>query len=99
MTSGVEVWITTTRPAEHHLPPGHDHNKPLWTIVDRLAFPRERIIFTNGEMKYHFIREMNFIWHIDDQQAEIELINLNTDIIGINHKQTDHWWKICDKLL
>lgn len=94
----IEVWITTTRPADIHLPPGHDHNKPLWEVVERLNFPRERIIFTNGNWKVKYIQEQEYIWHLDDNDSELILLH-DCKTVGINPHTDSNWRDQCNKLL
>jgi len=68
---GHEIWITTTRP--HKLPNGVIiENRDLFKVAKEFNIPTERIRFTGGTDKYHFLE--GFDIHFDDDRIEIELI-------------------------
>lgn len=73
--NGHEVWITTTRP--HVFPNGVKlENRDLFKVANDLGIPKNRIQFTGGTDKYHYLK--GFDVHFDDDQIEIELIEENT---------------------
>jgi len=109
---GIEVWIVTTRydDPQKYLPDflvtinvipenlKDEHNR-LFNVADELGIPRERIVFTNMEYKYKFFRDKpQFIWHLDDNRVECELLEEHTSVKPILCKGEE--WKVkCAKLL
>jgi hypothetical protein len=98
MDDGHEVWICTTRTSpETHANPSW--NDDLFLVSDKLGIPRSQIIFTNHELKYDFLKDKGFLWHLDDDWIELNELNRNTDIRGISVWGQTNWKKKCDKLL
>ena len=68
---GHDIYITTTRP--HKFPNGVIlENRDLFFVADQLGIDKDKIRFTGGTDKYHFLE--GFDIHFDDDQVEIELI-------------------------
>lgn len=74
---GHDVYITTSR---FMLSPFYSNEK-VYDVADLLNIPHNKIRFTNGEDKYVFLEDFDI--HFDDDITEIELINDNTNCVGI----------------
>lgn len=102
---GIEVWVCTSRSHEKNQPDwiinGRKFkrgNDDLYEITDKLSIPRERIIFTNHELKSEFLDD-SFIWHLDDDWVEIQEINGVGKVRGISQFANDNWKSDCKKML
>lgn len=80
---GVEVWIVTSRFDNESN--NYQHNKPtklnqkLFDIADNCGIKRENIKFTNMCDKIEFLEGKNFLFHLDDNNLDIELIEESDD--------------------
>jgi len=85
-----EVWIVTARSA------GKNHNRDLYKIAERLGIPEERILFTDGAMKWNILNHYGIQVHFDDMAEEILEINNNTQCKGIlvGLKDTGDLWTL-----
>ena len=87
---GFEVWITTSRVSDEtlkvrflHTPP--DWNKDLYEIANRLGIRRSQIMFTEFEDKIEFLKDKNFLFHLDDDTEElIQILNSKDPCKPIN---------------
>ncbi len=70
---GFEVWIVTTRLDNTKAPSPH-WNDDLFNTVMRCGIKFDNIHFTNGADKWLFLKDKNFIFHIDDDSYEIDCI-------------------------
>ena len=103
---GNEVWVITSRSDDKNSPTWikngvkfKPNNDDLFKITDSLGILRERVIFTNHELKSDFIRGKGFLFHIDDDWVEIKSINETTETIGISCFGTTKWKQKAMKLL
>lgn len=104
---GIEIWIVTSRrDCEHYidyhktnLHDGELVNKDLFEIAEQLGIPNERIHFTNFEFKYLFLKDKDFIWHLDDSLEEIKLIYSHTKVKPISYFYNPNWKGKCEKIL
>lgn len=73
---GIEVHIVTTRwedPSKYTFKVTHDY---LFEVAETLGIPKENIHFTNMNWKWSFfINNPDFIWHLDDNDEEINLFH------------------------
>ena len=98
---GIEIHITTSRfeDLSKYLPTvwpnGHGD---LFEVAKKLYVPNERIHFTNFVDKWEFLKDTDFIWHLDDNPMELLFINQNTKVKGIYSLNGD-WIYNCNKLL
>lgn len=64
----LDVYIVTYRYDELHktryLP--NPTNDDLWEIIDKLKFPREKVMFMNTECKAEYMSHTDILWHLDD---------------------------------
>jgi len=65
--SGHEVWIVTSRMDKP------SWNKDLFKVAEELGIFKSRIYFTNGEFKWRFFKDKDFIFHFDDDFMEIQM--------------------------
>lgn len=64
-------------------------NKQLYDLAEELGIKRENIVFTQYIDKIEYLKDKNFIFHIDDDIEEIDLINDSTDdCVGIYYVGT-----------
>lgn len=104
---GVEVWVVTSRFGDDELYKRFFQtstnvdltNSDLKRITDRLGIPSERIYFTNMKDKWEFFENKGFIWHLDDDWVENEMINARTMTVGIDCFSNPHWKEDCEGLL
>jgi len=67
--NGNDVYIVTTREPKHNL-------EPL-QVAEKLGIPKNKVIFTNRELKYKTINKMGIQLHFDDKLLENEMIEAN----------------------
>jgi len=104
---GVEVWVVTSRFGDDELYKRFFHtstnvdltNRDLRKITDTLGIPEEKIHFTNMKDKWEFIENRGFIWHLDDDWIENEMINSRTLTKGIDCFGNPQWKQQCESLL
>ena len=51
------------------------------------------------EDKWLFMKDKNFIWHLDDDWVELNLINKNLNTVGISVFGNENWRNKCEKIL
>ena len=76
---GIEVWIVTSRNLHNNI-----MNKDLFRDALHINLPTHHIHFTEMEDKVIFFKEHNdFLFHLDDDEDEIKMINEQTNVKGI----------------
>lgn len=95
---GYDVYITTQR-QNNKLAPSLSWNDDLFEISDSIGIKRNNIIFCNLESKYKIIKDMNFIFHLDDSFTEIDLLKEHTDIKTVCIFGNKYWKYDCQKIL
>lgn len=104
---GIEVWIVTSRyDCEHHLTAYHTTpeyaqmaNRDLFEVADKLGIPRDRIEFTNFIDKWVFLKDKDFVWHLDDDWVENRGILNNTKTLAVNSWGNSAWKGKCERFL
>ena len=107
---GHEVWITTSRYdsidkySKEEVKDWQIENlssawNKLFIVANEIGISRDHIIFTNKESKVPYIKEQNFLWHLDDDSLELNAINRYTNTIGISVVGQSNWIEKCNKLL
>lgn len=102
----VEVFITTRRygPDSKGNPEdpwwvniGTKNWEEVYKLADTLGINRDNIHFCNMKMKYDYLKDKDFLWHLDDDMLEVEEINMlpDTRAIWIN----EDWLTECNKLI
>jgi hypothetical protein len=94
---GIDIWICTSRKSPENAPIGW--NDDLFLVSDNLGIDRSKIIFTNTDNKWSYIKDKGFIWHLYDFFTDINLINQHTNIKGICVFGNSNWKHKCNKLL
>jgi hypothetical protein len=96
---GLEVWVTTSRCSDEEAEKRRwnpNWNKDLWLVTERLGIPKDRVNFTAYVDKWNVLNNKGFLWHLDDDNVEIELLEENnSDCIGINVCFKD-WLNECE---
>ena len=68
-------------------------NQPIFNLVKKLSIPKENIVFTNMEDKAAFFKKNNdFLFHLDDDEIEVDLINQETSVKGILKTDNKNFW-------
>jgi len=95
---GIEVWICTARFADEHAPNPY-WNVDLYQVAKEVGIPKDKIIFAEMQDKYKLMKDIDFIWHLDDDWDELDKLNKHTSIRGISVFGNQNWLKKCNKLL
>ncbi len=103
---GIEVWIVTSRFGDETKyqnffstnTPVNVTNNDLFETADRVGIPRERIHFTDMDDKWKWLKDKDFIWHIDDDWVENRLILKNTKTKAISTLGSS-WKAKCERIL
>jgi hypothetical protein len=101
MQKGVEVWVVTSRydDLHKHRYPKNATNEDLWEVIDKLNIPRWKVRFTCMESKSLYFLNSKVIWHLDDDDIEIEAMRwgrLTTKGIYVNFQE---WKERCESEL
>ena len=70
----------------------------MFELCEMLDIPKENIILCNYYDKYEVIEDIGFVWHLYDSQEENDLLNLHTDIKGIDVTKPN-WRELCESYL
>lgn len=94
--AGHEVHIVTSRyedtRAYADLKLASSFNGDLYRVTNRLGIKRENIHFMNMKDKYPFFLENpDFVFHLDDDKVEIDLIQTKTVVMGIICDYSAEW--------
>lgn len=95
---GVDVWICTSRFSDKRAP-NPAWNLDLYEVADSIGIPRNKIIFVEMADKYKFLENKGFIWLLDDDWTELEMLNKYTDVKGISSWGNKFWRFECEELL
>ena len=68
---GAEVWIVTARPDV--IQGVRLENAEVYEVAGGLGIPPERVVFTNYENKFRYVRAFDL--HFDDDDTEVALVN------------------------
>ena len=75
ITQGKDVYIITRRQ--------ESASAEVYKVADEVGISKSRIHFTNGKMKWETIKRLGIDIHYDNNQQEIDLIDKNTNAVGI----------------
>lgn len=96
---GYEVWICTAR-FENPINKLFGKNENLFKLADEIGIKHEHIKFMNFEDKYHFFKENeDFIFHLDDQYEEKDMINKECEKVKGVWFIGDKWKDQCEEIL
>lgn len=74
-------------------------HKYLFDVAEEVGIPKDKIHFLNMTDKWLYFKENpGYLWHIDDDNLEVEDINKNTDTIGIYYHKPS-WKQKCAALI
>jgi len=82
---GVEVWVCTYRTKEYNdemfkiVDKSTPANSDLYEVTDSLGIPRERILFTEMDLKSKFLTD-DFIFHLDDDYTVVYDLRANSKV-------------------
>ena len=99
MEKGFEVHVTTSRWEDvTKYPFKVENHNDLFKVTDEIGIKRENIHFTNMEYKHKFLKNTDFIVHIDDNTDEVKFITMFTDVFPVD--LFSHNWKyLCNTKL
>jgi len=101
---GYEVWITTSRfDTKTALEKGwwwvEKNNQELYRVAEDCGIPKENISFTAMIDKIKFLEGKDFLFHLDDDEIELEMIEESDDkCIGVWVEKKD-WKEVCENIL
>jgi hypothetical protein len=101
---GFDLWITTSRiDTNTALKNGwwwvKSNNQELYDVAESCGIPVENIVFTSYIDKIEVLKDKNFIFHLDDDEVEVDLINQSDDrCVGV-WVENPNWEKICLKII
>jgi hypothetical protein len=104
IAEGVNVWIVTSRFDDLHVHlqwQGLEYgNNDLFRVADKLGITRDKIRFTNMVSKSMFLINTKVIWHLDDDNIELNEIRDNKQLKTIGIQVNSGMWKQkCQRLL
>ena len=98
---GFDVWVLTSRYDDLHKHRYHLNptNEDLWGVVDLLGIPKHKVRFTCFQPKSNYLDGTNVLWHLDDDQVELEsIIDLELKTIPISVLDKN-WIDLCNMVL
>ena len=101
---GHEIWITTSRfDTESSLKKGwwwiEKNNQQLYEVAEECGIPKENIAFTAMIDKIKFLEGKNFLFHLDDDETELEFIEESDDkCVGV-WVELKTWKETCINLI
>lgn len=104
VNDGHEIWITTSRfDTESSLKKGwwwiEKNNQQLYDVADECGISRDNISFTAMIDKIKFLEGKDFLFHLDDDEVELELIQESDDnCVGVWVELKD-WKETCINLI
>ena len=101
---GFDVWVVTSRFSDEIGEKNNWHwtkknNQELYDICNKLNIPRENIIFTNMVDKIEFLKDKGFLFHVDDDELELEFIEESGDSCKGVWVELRYWKEICREIL
>lgn len=102
---GVEVWIVTSRMSDEDIANSFqpwirpNSNLDLWETAERLGIPRERIKFTAHVDKIEFLKDKDFVFHLDDDVYELIEIMSSGDFCQPLNVDYFSWRENCEEAL
>lgn len=106
---GIEVYITTSRFDDVSKYPGYNLGNSitkdiakkdfdeLFLVAKKIGIPKDHIHFTNMVYKWEYLKDKNFLFHLDDNRDEL-ILCMENNIKAIDSWASD-WKEQCEKLL
>ena len=92
---GHEVWIVTSRIHGVDSSGNKRNNDDLFEIANELNIFKEQIHFCNMANKSEFLKDKGFLWHLDDDEIELQFIRMETNVLPIHRRGGNDWWNQC----
>jgi len=96
---GYDVWVVTSRVGDDDLDKSFqpcktpDWNRDLWDSCERIGIPKDNVIFTSFVDKIEYLKDRNYIFHLDDDLFELTAIMESGDsCMPLNVGHSD--WKL-----
>ena len=77
---GYDVWVVTSRVGDDDLDNSFqpwktpDWNRDLWESCERIGIPKDNVVFTSFKEKIDYLKDKNYIFHLDDDLYELTAI-------------------------
>lgn len=103
--AGHEVWIVTSRYDNTTIASSNRHlwmiewNDRLFEVADKCGIKRDNIIFTCMISKVEFLRNEGFLFHLDDDDVELEEIAQSSDPCVPIQVFDANWKDTCENIL
>lgn len=97
--NNIDVWVHTSRYDYSEIIYLSNWNDDLYSVIENLGIPKSNVVFTQMIDKYKFLKDKDFIWHLDDDNIEVNLINRYTNVKGICVYDNKNWKSDCSELL
>ena len=104
VNSGYDVWIVTSRCSTEEARKKawwwiEKQNQQLYDVAEECGIPREKIVFTEHIDKIVFLKDKDFVFHLDDDEHELILIMESKD--SCTPLNVDHfsWRENCLEVL
>ena len=100
---GFDVWVVTSRFSnevgeKNNWPWIIKNNQELYEACDKLNIPRKNIIFTSMIDKIEFLKDKGFLFHLDDDELELEFIEESGDSCQGVWVELKDWKEKCEKI-
>jgi hypothetical protein len=101
---GFDVWVVTSRFNDKTADEKNwwwvkKNNKELYDICEKLNIPKENIIFTEMVDKIEFLKDKGFLFHLDDDELEIEFIEESGDSCKGIWVELKDWKEKCKMII
>ena len=101
---GFDVWVVTSRfddkiANEKNWWWIEKNNKELYDVCEKLNIPKENIVFTEMVDKINFLKDKGFLFHLDDDELEIELIKESGDSCKGIWVELKDWKEKCKMII
>ena len=96
--NGFEVWICTSRLRDKDSP-NSMWNEDIYKVANYIGIDKNHIKFCGLADKYKFFMKKDFVFHLDDDLEEVNLINKYTNTIGIYLYPLNNWLESCEKII
>ena len=99
VNSDIEVWIVTSRLGFGREPNPH-WNDDVFLTAKHIGIPKEQIFFCNMANKSDFLKDKNFLFHLDDDSFELDNIREETNVFPVlKSERNDNWLTTCNDLI
>ena len=98
---GYDVWVVTSRIGDDDLENSFqpwrtpDWNRDLWESCERIGISKNNVVFTSFKEKIDYLKDKNYIFHLDDDLYELTAIMESKDsCMPLNVGHSD-WKRNC----